>query len=53
MFPCNSLFLVVAADAPKGKLRVLYECFPMAFIMEQAGGSASTGKMPVLDIGTH
>ena len=26
-----------------GKLRILYECFPMAIIMEQAGGSASTG----------
>lgn len=37
-------------DAPKGKLRVLYECFPMAFIMEQAGGTASTGKIPILDI---
>lgn len=33
------------ADVAKGngKLRVLYECFPMAVIMEQAGGSASTG----------
>lgn len=33
-----------------GKLRLLYECFPMAFLMEQAGGSASTGKMRTLDI---
>jgi fructose-1,6-bisphosphatase I len=34
------------ADAAKGqgKLRVLYEGFPMAMIMEQAGGIASTGK---------
>lgn len=32
-----------------GKLRVLYECFPMAMIMEQAGGKASTGKMRMLD----
>jgi len=29
--------------SPNGKLRVLYEGFPMAFIMEQAGGSASCG----------
>ena len=29
--------------SPKGKLRILYEGFPMAFIIEQAGGVASTG----------
>lgn len=29
--------------SPKGKLRLLYECFPMAFLMEQAGGRAVTG----------
>jgi fructose-1,6-bisphosphatase I len=34
---------------PGGKLRVLYECFPMAFIMEQAGGKASTGSTRILD----
>lgn len=33
-----------------GKLRVLYECFPMAFLTEQAGGKAITGKERVLDI---
>jgi fructose-1,6-bisphosphatase I len=33
-----------------GKLRLLYECFPMAFIVEQAGGAAITGKVRVLDI---
>merc|ERR1712130_515339 len=38
------------ADAPNGKLRVLYECMPMAFLLEQAGGMASTGEKPVLDI---
>lgn len=37
-------------DAPKGKLRLLYECIPMAFIMEQAGGMASTGRGRILDI---
>jgi fructose-1,6-bisphosphatase I len=37
-------------EAPKGKLRLLYECNPMAYIMEQAGGLATTGTMPVLDI---
>lgn len=35
---------------PNGKLRLLYECNPMAFIMEKAGGLASTGKEAVLDI---
>lgn len=43
MYPATS-------DAPKGKLRLLYECNPMAFIMEQAGGLATSGKMPILDI---
>ena len=31
-------------DAPNGKLRVMYECMPMAYIMEQAGGLATTGE---------
>jgi len=37
-------------DAPKGKLRVLYECFPMAYIVENAGGKASDGTKPILEI---
>ncbi len=37
-------------SAPKGKLRLLYECFPMAFIIEQAGGKASDGSKRILDI---
>ena len=32
------------------QLRVLYECNPMAFIMEQAGGKASDGHKRILDI---
>ncbi|QLB20546.1 fructose-bisphosphatase [Vespertiliibacter pulmonis] len=35
---------------PQGKLRLLYEGNPMAFIAEQAGGMATNGKMPILDI---
>lgn len=35
---------------PEGKLRLLYECYPMAFIAEQAGGQATNGIQPVLDI---
>ena len=37
-------------DKPKGKLRLLYECNPFAFIMEIAGGKATNGKIRVLDI---
>ncbi|KAI4321158.1 hypothetical protein MLD38_034576 [Melastoma candidum] len=33
-----------AKKSPNGKLRVLYEVFPMSFLMEQAGGQAFTGK---------
>ncbi|MEJ2724646.1 MAG: class 1 fructose-bisphosphatase [Deltaproteobacteria bacterium] len=35
---------------PQGKLRLLYECAPMAMIAEQAGGSSSTGAMRVIDV---
>ena len=38
------------ARCPKGKLRVLYECSPLAFIAETAGGAASTGSEAILDI---
>ena len=38
------------AHAPKGKLRLLYECNPMAFLTEQAGGKASDGFTRILDI---
>jgi fructose-1,6-bisphosphatase I len=34
---------------PEGKLRLLYESAPLAFLIEQAGGSASTGSQPLLD----
>jgi len=35
---------------PQGKLRLLYECNPMAFIIEQAGGKAVSGRERVLEI---
>ena len=35
---------------PAGKLRLLYECAPLAMIAEQAGGRASTGRMRVMEI---
>jgi fructose-1,6-bisphosphatase I len=35
---------------PRGKLRVLYEAAPLAFIAEQAGGRASNGEIRILDL---
>nr|XP_025840016.1 fructose-1,6-bisphosphatase 1 isoform X2 [Vulpes vulpes] len=43
LYPANK-------KSPKGKLRLLYECNPMAYIMEKAGGLATTGKEAILDI---
>ncbi|XP_029016781.1 fructose-1,6-bisphosphatase isozyme 2 [Betta splendens] len=43
MYPANE-------KSPKGKLRLLYECNPIAFLVEQAGGSATTGTQRVLDV---
>lgn len=40
-------------DSPNGKLRLLYELNPMAFLIEQGGGMASTGKGRVLDLQPH
>lgn len=36
------------ASSPKGKLRLLYECNPLAFIVEQAGGKATNGYSRIL-----
>jgi fructose-1,6-bisphosphatase I len=36
--------------AKPGKLRLMYEANPMAFIVEQAGGAATTGRERILDI---
>lgn len=38
------------ANAPNGKLRLLYECNPMAYLAEQAGGKASDGFNRILEI---
>ena len=35
---------------PNGKLRLLYECAPLAFVVEQAGGAATDGSRRILDI---
>ena len=36
--------------SPNGKLRLLYEANPLAFICEQAGGAACDGKQRILDV---
>ena len=35
---------------PEGKLRLLYESAPMAYLIEQAGGRASTGTQEIMDV---
>lgn len=35
---------------PKGKLRLMYECNPMSFIVEEAGGRSTDGKKRILEI---
>lgn len=37
-------------NSPNGKLRLMYECNALAFIVEQAGGSATDGSQRILDI---
>ncbi len=47
----GGIFLYPAdKKSPNGKLRLLYEANPLAFIVEQAGGCASTGDKRILDI---
>ena len=47
----GGVFIYPASEkAPNGKLRLLYECNPMAFIAEQAGGKATTGKERIMDL---
>jgi fructose-1,6-bisphosphatase I len=47
----GGIYLYPADHAhPKGKLRLLYECAPAAFLAEQAGGRASTGRERILDL---
>lgn len=37
-------------DKPNGKLRLLYECNPLAYLVEKAGGKATDGQQRILDI---
>ena len=47
----GGVFLYPAdTQAPQGKLRLLYEGFPLAFLAEKAGGAATDGRRPILDL---
>lgn len=47
----GGIFLYPTSSShPNGKIRLMYECNPLAFIVEQAGGKASDGKNRILDI---
>jgi fructose-1,6-bisphosphatase I len=46
MYPAD----LIDPSKPYGKLRLCYECSPLAFIMEQAGGYASDGVHPIMNI---
>lgn len=43
-------FYPEGTTAPKGKLRLLYECNPIAFITEQAGGRCTNGHIRIMEI---
>ena len=42
-------FYPATAKSPNGKLRLLYEGFPLAFVAEAAGGAATDGRSAILD----
>jgi fructose-1,6-bisphosphatase I len=47
----GGLFMYPADNKnPNGKLRLIYECNPMSYIIEMAGGIGTTGTQPVLDV---
>ena len=50
MYPMDAR---LAAKGDAGKLRLLYEANPMSFIVEQAGGMASTGRQRIMEIQPH
>lgn len=47
----GGIFMYPATTAaPKGKLRLLYECNPLSFIIEQAGGRATNGTQRIMEL---
>ncbi len=47
MYPCDAK---LRSKGQQGKLRLMYEANPIGFIVEQAGGRASTGSSPILEL---
>ncbi|XP_014251324.1 fructose-1,6-bisphosphatase 1-like [Cimex lectularius] len=43
-------FYPPSKENPNGKHRLIYECNPLAFVITQAGGIASNGKMPIINL---
>ena len=53
IFQRGGIFLYPSDARPnyaKGRLRLVYEAFPIAFVAEQAGGAATTGRTRILDL---
>jgi fructose-1,6-bisphosphatase I len=50
LFQGGVFFYPGTMKQPQGKLRLLYEVAPLAFLIEQAGGKASNGRQNILDI---
>ena len=50
LLKCGIYIYPATQKSTSGKLRLLYECYPMAFIVEQAGGKASNGLINILDV---
>ncbi|MBS0124022.1 class 1 fructose-bisphosphatase [Aestuariicoccus sp. KMU-90] len=49
----GGIFLYPGDERPgyeRGRLRMVYECHPIAYLVEQAGGAATDGERPILDI---
>ena len=45
----GGVFCSPASESAKAKLRLLYECAPLAFVVEAAGGASHSGSGSVLD----
>lgn len=50
LMKCGVFMYPADSESPQGKLRLLYEAAPLGFIVEAAGGAASDGERPILDI---
>lgn len=46
----EGLYCSIGSKLQKKKLRILYECAPIAFLVEKAGGLSSNGEVSMLDV---